>query len=408
MPERAAPNLRLGIKENSNLFLQQLWQVFLIGMTIGVQRTVLPLIAESDFGLVQGSMTLLLSFVVSFGFVKGAMNFLSGQMASKYGRRPVLIAGWVFALPIPVILWLAPSWGWIVAANILLGINQGFAWSMTVTAKHDIVPSSQRGLATGINEFAGYGGVAFAGFLTGWLASGFDPRVTLVVFNAVVVLAGLGTALWAFGETRQFAAAHAAPSAKGMTGWEAFSLVTWRDKRFQALSQAGLIEKFVDVAMWVLVPVYLHAQGVSLFHIGLITGIYGGVWGASQLWTGPLSDAVGRKIPAVAGMLISGVSLLGFVWVDGLIGWGIFAALTGVGMALLYPTLIAAVGDLSDPAWRASSLGVYRFWRDLGYGIGALVIGVFADISGTPEIGFWVVSIAMIGSGLWLARAYRS
>ena len=335
MTKYKATDLRLGIRENANLFLQQLWQVFLIGMTIGVQRTVLPLIAESDFGLVPGSMTLLLSFVVSFGFVKGSMNFVSGQMAGKFGRRPVLIAGWVFALPIPFILWLAPNWGWVVAANILLGINQGFAWSMTVTAKHDIVPSSQRGLATGINEFAGYGGVAVAGFLTGWLASGYDPRSMLVVFNALVVLSGLVTAVLAFGETRQFAIAHAAPSAKSMSGWEVFALVSWRDKRFQALSQAGLVEKFVDVAMWVLVPVYLHAQGVDLFHIGLITGIYGGVWGASQLWTGPLSDALGRKIPAVTGMLLSGVSLLGIVWSQSLMGWGVSAAMTGVGMALL-------------------------------------------------------------------------
>ena len=198
-----------------------------------------------------------------------------------------------------------------------------------------VIEHQLRGLATGINEFAGYGGVAVAGFLTGWLASGYDPRSMLVVFNALVVLSGLVTAVLAFGETRQFAIAHAAPSAKSMSGWEVFALVSWRDKRFQALSQAGLVEKFVDVAMWVLVPVYLHAQGVDLFHIGLITGIYGGVWGASQLWTGPLSDALGRKIPAVTGMLLSGVSLLGIVWSQSLMGWGVSAAMTGVGMALL-------------------------------------------------------------------------
>ena len=398
----------LGLRENAGLFMQQLLQVLLVGMTIGVQRTVLPLIAESDFGLAGGSLTLLLSFVVSFGFVKGAMNFLSGQMAGRFGRRPVLIAGWVFALPIPFILYFAPSWGWIVAANVLLGINQGFAWSMTVTAKHDIVPSAQRGLATGINEFAGYGGVAIAGFLTGWLASGFDPRMTLVLFNAVVVAAGLVTAWAFFGETRHFAhQTAAATGAKPLSGWQAFAMVTWRDKRFMALSQAGSVEKFVDVALWTLVPVYLNAQGASLIEIGLITGIYAGVWGASQLWTGPLSDRIGRKAPAVAGMFLSGLALLGFALFQSLTAWAITAALTGIGMALLYPTLIAAVGDLSDPVWRSSSLGVYRFWRDLGYGIGALVIGLAADMATNVVAGFWLVALAMVVSGVWLAIGYR-
>jgi len=371
-----------------------------------VQRTVLPLIAESEFGLASGSLTLLLSFVVSFGFVKGVMNFLSGQMSERFGRRPVLIAGWIFALPIPVILWLAPSWGWIVAANVLLGINQGFAWSMTVTAKHDIVPSAQRGLATGINEFAGCGGVALAGALTGWLAAGYDPRMTLVLFNAIVVLGGLISAILAFGETKHFAT-KSANGSKPLSGWEAFTLVSWRDKRFMALSQAGSLEKFVDVAMWTLVPVFLYGKGVNFAQIGLITGVYGGVWGASQLWTGPLSDRVGRKYPAVLGMWLSGISLLGFVLMDTTQGWIAAAALTGVGMALLYPTLIAAVGDLSDPIWRASSLGVYRFWRDLGYGTGALSIGIIADISGAAEYGFWFVAIAMVISGMWLAVGLR-
>ena len=410
-----------GIRQNLGQFAQQLIQVLFVGLTIGMQRTVVPALAESEFGLVAGSATLLMAFVVSFGFVKGAMNFVSGRLSETVGRRRVLIWGWCIALPIPFIFLYAPSWNWIVAANVLLGINQGFAWSMTVTSKLDIVRHDQRGLATGFNEFAGYSGVALAGLITGYLASDFDPRMSLFVFGLTIIVLALVSALLFSRETLPWARAesaahksgtHSGPAPRFPTGVsehpsmsEIFALVTFRHRTFSALSQAGCIEKFVDALVWVFFPVYLFAKGLSLVEIGWVVGVYGFVWGGSQLWTGPLSDAVGRKWPIVAGMWICSLGIAATVMVDGVTLWLLTAAVTGVGMALLYPTLIAAVGDISHPDWRGSSLGVYRFWRDLGYGIGALSLGVIADAFGSLESGFWFTAGAMALSGLWVAAA---
>ncbi|GGD47784.1 MFS transporter [Sinisalibacter lacisalsi] len=407
----------LGIRENLRPFLEQLLQVFFVGLTIGLQRTVIPALAESEFGVVQGSMTAIFAFIVSFGIVKGAMNFVSGRISERIGRRRVLIWGWIAALPIPFMILFAPNWGWIVAANVLLGVNQGFAWSMTVTAKMDIVKGSERGLATGFNEFAGYGGVALAGLVTGYLASYFDPRTSLFVFGLAVILLALLAALLAFTETLPYARAEAARHATGATAGpraayvegpdnptsvQIFALVSWRNPTFMALAQAGSVEKFVDALMWALVPVFMVAQGASLIEIGWVTGIYGFVWGGSQLWTGPLSDLVGRKWPTVTGFFLCSGGVLAFPMLATVTGWAAAAAVTGVGMALLYPTLIAAMGDIAHPSWRGSALGVYRFWRDLGYAIGALSMGLIADAAGMLEAGFWFTAIAMAGSGLWL------
>ena len=410
-----------GIRENLRQFLHQMLQVFFIGLTIGLQRNVVPALAEQEFGVPAGSFTLLMAFIVSFGFVKGAMNFVSGRLSERLGRRRVLIWGWIVALPIPFMILFAPSWGWIVAANILLGMNQGFAWSMTVTAKLDIVKPGQRGVATGFNEFAGYGGVALAGLVTGYLASGFDPRLSLFVFGLAVIVVALAVAVLFFEETLHHARAESAAHAAGRhagprprfpagvsdhpSAGEIFALVSFRHRTFAALSQGGLVEKFVDALVWAFFPVFLFGKGLSLIEIGWIVGIYGFVWGGSQLWTGPLSDIAGRKWPIVAGMWTAAAGVAAFVMVEGLVAWSLAAAVTGVGMALLYPTLIAAVGDISHPNWRGSSLGVYRFWRDLGYGIGALLLGLIADTAGSPEAGFWFTAIAMAASGLWIAVA---
>jgi len=410
-----------GIRENLNQFAQQLLQVFFVGLTIGMQRTVVPALAESEFGVPADSAALLMAFVVSFGFVKGSMNFVSGRLSERMGRRRVLIWGWLFALPIPFIFLFAPSWNWIVAGNVLLGINQGFAWSMTVTSKLDIVRAEQRGLATGFNEFAGYGGVALAGLITGYLAADFDPRWSLFVFGLAVILLALISALlfsvetlpWAHAE----AAAHKARTHEGPqprfpenvsehpSTREIFTLVSFRHRTFMALSQAGCIEKFVDALVWAFFPAYLYAKGLSLVEIGWVVGTYGFVWGGSQLWTGPLSDAIGRKWPIVIGMWTCAVGVVAALMVDGIFAWSIAAAVVGVGMALLYPTLIAAIGDISHPNWRGSSLGVYRFWRDLGYGIGALSLGLIADAYSSLEAGFWFTAAAMALSGLWVAVA---
>jgi MFS family permease len=390
----------IGLKENLGPFLQQLLQVFFVGLTLGLQRTVIPAMAETEFGVARGSMAALFAFVVSFGLVKGAMNFVSGRLSDRVGRRKVLICGWIVALPIPFVILLAPSWGWIVAANVLLGINQGFCWSMTVTAKFDIARPDQRGLATGVNEFAGYGGVAIAGLATGYLASQFDPRTALFAFGLVVNLLALGAALLAFAETRP--ETNAASKTPGISAKNIFALVSWRSRDFQALSQAGSVEKFVDALMWALVPVFLAAQGVGLVTIGWITATYGLVWGASQLVTGPLSDRIGRKPPIVAGFAICAAGVAAFPLLSTPLAWAGAAAVTGIGMGLLYPNLIAAVGDLAVPEWRGSALGVYRFWRDLGYAFGALAIGLVADASGSLETGFWLTAGAMALSGLWL------
>lgn len=408
-----------GIRQNLGQFSQQLLQVFFVGLTIGMQRTVVPVMADSEFGMPAGSATLLMAFVVSFGFVKGAMNFVSGRLSERAGRRRVLIWGWLVALPIPFIFLFAPSWNWIVAANILLGVNQGFAWSMTVTSKLDIVRPDQRGLATGFNEFSGYGGVALAGLITGYLAADFDPRSSLFGFGLAVILLALLSALlfskdtlpWARAESEKHkSGTHEGPQPRFPTNVsehpstaEIFMLVSFRHRTFMALSQAGCIEKFVDALVWVFFPVYLHGRGVSLVEIGWVVGSYGFVWGGSQLWTGPLSDAIGRKWPIVTGMWTCAAGIVATMMVEGVIAWSITAAVTGVGMALLYPTLIAAVGDISHPDWRGSSLGVYRFWRDLGYGIGALLLGFVADAFGAFEAGFWFTAFAMTLSGLWVA-----
>lgn len=309
----------LGIRVNLRQLLEQLLQVFFVGLTIGLQRTVIPALAETEFGVVHGSMTAIFTFIVSFGIVKGAMNFVSGRLSERVGRRRVLIWGWLMALPIPFLILWAPSWGWIVMANVLLGVNQGFAWSMTVTAKMDIVKGSERGLATGFNEFAGYGGVALAGLSTGYLASYFDPRMSLFAFGLVVILLALAAATLAFTETLPYARAEAARHKSGTskdpqpryvagpenpTSGQIFSLDSWRNPTIMALAQAGSVEKFVDALMWALVPVFMVAKGASLIEIGWVTGIYGFVWGGSQLWTGPLSDVLGRKWPTVAGFFL--------------------------------------------------------------------------------------------------------
>jgi len=410
-----------GIRQNLGLFAQQLLQVFFVGLTIGMQRTVIPVLAESEFGVPADSAVLLMAFVISFGFVKGTMNFVSGRLSESVGRRRVLIWGWLVALPIPFIILYAPSWNWIVAANILLGVNQGFTWSMTVTSKLDIIRPEQRGLATGFNEFSGYGGVALAGVITGYLAVDFDPRQSLFAFGLVVILLALVSALLFSRETIHWARAESAAHKAGThdgplprfpttvsehpSTSEIFKLVSFQHRTFAALSQAGCVEKFVDALVWVFFPVFLFSKGLTLVQIGWVVGTYGFVWGGSQLWTGPLSDAFGRKWPIVIGMWTCAIGVVATLMVEGMLAWSFTAAVIGVGMALLYPTLIAAVGDISHPNWRGSSLGVYRFWRDLGYGIGALLLGLIADKFGGFEAGFWFTAIAMALSGAWVAFA---
>lgn len=404
-----------GIRENLNQFSHLLGQVFLVGLTIGMMRTVIPALAESEFGVAEGSFMMLTAFVVAFGFVKGTLNFVAGRLAEQIGRKKVLLLGWLAAIPIPLMVLLAPSWNWIVAATILLGINQGLCWSMTQTAKMDITRADERGFTMGMNEFSGYLGVAVAGILTGYLATALGPRMGLFVFGTVVIVLAILLVLVAIRETHAWARAESARHASGrMTGprarlpqnisdtpttGEVFALMSWKDRRMVAFCQAGLIEKFVDALVWVFYPVFLYQQGLGLSAIGWVVGIYGFVWGGSQFITGRLSDHIGRFKPIIWGMWICGGGVALMLLNGGMVVWSFSAAVTGFGMALLYPNLSAAVADISHPDWRSSAIGIYRFWRDLGYGIGALGFGIVAHLTGVVSSGFWFVSIAMFLSG---------
>lgn len=408
--------MQYGIRANLGQVSQQLIQVLLVGMTIGMMRNVVPALAESEFGVPRGSFMLLVAFVVAFGFVKGVMNFVAGRLAERLGRRKVLLLGWLVALPIPALVYWAPSWNWIVLATVLLGINQGLTWSMTQTAKLDLTRADQRGLVIGLNEFAGYVGVALAAVATGYAAAWLGPRAGLLYFGAAVI--GLATLLaafavfetlpWAQGELKQASTVHALRpryptglSAQPSTA-EIFAMMSWRDRRMAALCQAGLVEKFVDALVWVFWPVYLHSHGVSLPGIGWIVGVYGFTWGIAQFFTGKLSDRVGRQLLNTWGMWVCGAGVALLPLGTGNLWWSMSAALAGLGMAMLYPNLSAAVADIAHPNWRASAIGIYRFWRDLGYGLGALGLGAAAALGGSIESAFWFVSAAMLVSGLVL------
>lgn len=408
-----------GVSENIGQFLNQLLQVFLVGLTIGAQRNVLPALAEQEFGLSANSYMLFMTFIVSFGFVKGAMNFLAGSLSEQWGRRPILLLGWCFALPIPFLFLYAPTWNWIIVANVLLGLNQGFAWSMTVTSKVDITKPTERGLATGWNEFSGYVGVALAGIATGYLAADYPPRETLFAFGLAVAAIGLlagylfsaETLYWARAETKGGEASgrmmgDPALRVVAIDGWsmkKAFITVSFQHRTLMTLCQAGLVEKFVDALVWAVYPLFLVQEGLGLVDIGWVVGCYGLSWGVNQLWTGKASDKVGRKSYIVNGMIICGVGVLIFPMDTGMTWWLVCAFISGLGMAMLYPTLIAAVGDVSPAALRGSIMGAYRYWRDTGYAIGALCIGFVADHFGRLEMGFYFVGGAMIVSGLLVA-----
>ena len=412
--------MRFGIRANLAQFLQLLLQVLLVGMTIGLMRNVVPALAESEFGVPRGSFMLLVAFVVAFGFVKGAMNFLAGRLAEDLGRQRVLVLGWLVAWPIPALIGFAQSWSWVVAATVLLGINQGLTWSMTQTAQLDFTRADQRGLVIGLNEFSGYLGVAIAGVATGYLATLLGPRQALLWFGTAVI--GLATLLswrsvaetlpWARDEVKRQATASGAtlrPRYPTMVSErpstpEMFALMSWRDRRMAALCQAGLVEKFVDALVWAFWPVFLHQQGVGLPGIGWIVGVYGFTWGAAQFFTGRLSDRWGRHLLNAWGMWICGAGVALMPLGSGSLWWSGSAAVAGLGMAMLYPNLSAAVADIAHPNWRASAIGIYRFWRDLGYGIGALGLGAAAALGGQMESAFWFVAVAMLVSGAVLLR----
>ncbi len=407
-----------GIRANLHQFVQQAIQVFFVGLMIGMERNVLPVLSQG-FGVPKGSFLYLMSFVASFGFVKGMLNFVAGRLSECIGRKKVLLLGWLAAIPIPFLILYAHNWGWIVAANVFLGINQGFAWSMTVTSKMDITRAEQRGFATGVNEFSGYAAVGIGGLLTGYLSVVLGPREALFDFTLVVIaLAALMAMLfiretlpWAKAESKahvqQTLGQHQSHFPGGVSvypsAWEIFTYVSFRHPTLNALCQAGVTNKIADALLWVLFPVFLHEHGLEIVQIGWVTAIYGAVWGASQLLTGALSDMIGRKKPIVVGLWVLSLGIVSVPLVHGVVAWSISAAVMGVGMALLYPNLIAAVADISHPAWRSSALGTYRYWRDTGYAIGAVILGLVAQWCHSVDAAFWFVAVVLVLSGLFFA-----
>jgi len=408
--EPLARNLDIehGIRNNRQQFTLHLTQIFLVGLTIGMTRIVIPGLAKTEFGLADQAFFLLASFVVVFGIVKAIMNLFAGKLSEQYGRKNILIFGWLIALPIPFLLLYAPSWNWIILTTVLLGFNQGLCWSMALNSKLDLAKTSQKGLVNGVNEFSGYAAVGIAGLLTAYVVNWFGVREGLFYFSLSVILLGLFMAIFFIVETLPWSKLHhqnepiADDKNESKSLSQLFKFATLQNRPLIALNQAGLVEKFTDSIVWIFLPVYFLAQGISLIQAGAIIAIYGVVWGASQLITGPLSDKIGRKALIVWGMWICGAGIMLIPLSQGVFVWSLEAGLIGVGMAMLYPNLGAAVGDFAPSQYRASLIGVYRFWRDSGYAIGALVMGLMAQLSQDLLMPFWFVGIAMFISGMWV------
>ncbi len=381
--------IRLGLREN----WKQFWLLVLVnafvGAMVGLERTVLPLIAEEEFGMVARGA--ILSFIVTFGFVKAGTNFIAGRLGDLFGRKKVLLAGWFFGIPVPFLLIWAPSWSWIVFANVLLGVNQGLSWSTTIIMKIDLVGPRARGLAMGLNEFAGYLAVALAALGTGYVAEVFGLRPEPFYLGIAFVALGLGLTVLFVRETTGHAALEAKdhapgsedPTMKGtLSGREIFTLASWRHPALFGAGQAGLVTNFKDGVAWGLFPLFFAAGGLSLGQIGILTFIYPALWGTLQLWTGGLSDRLGRKSLIAGGMILQALALIMIAAGEEFRIWLVGSALLGAGTALVYPTLLASVADVAHPAWRGSAVGVYRLWRDSGYAFGAIVAGVLADLLG--------------------------
>jgi MFS family permease len=348
---------------------------------VGLERSTLPLIGREDFGI--GSKAAVLSFIVAFGLAKALTNLGAGGFAARLGRRRLLITGWLVALPVPLLIAVAPSWGWIVAANVLLGVNQGLAWSMTVVMKIDLVGPQRRGFALGLNEAAGYGGVALAAAASGWLASEYAARDVLVIAGALIALLALAVSVLFVRDTaghvelEQELRHDETETAPALA--EAFAQATWRAPTLRACSQAGLVNNLNDALAWGLIPLFLAAHGATVGEIGLVAGLYPAVWGLGQIWTGHWSDRAGRRPLIVSGMLMQAAALTALAVSGGAVGASIAAAVVlGAGTALVYPTLIAVISDAVSPVARAPTIGVYRFWRDMGYVAGGVIAGAGA------------------------------
>jgi MFS family permease len=401
--------VRLGLRENLAQFSLLVVVNALVGAMVGMERAILPLVAEQDFQL--AAKTAVLSFIVVFGTTKALTNYLAGRLSDRLGRKHVLVAGWLIAAPVPFLLMWASSWSWVLVANALLGVSQGLTWSMTVIMKIDLAGPRGRGLAMGLNEFAGYVAVAGSALATGFVAAQYGLRPEPFYSGVVFVALGLLLSALVVRETRHHADVESKlqgelPREDAPKPREVFWRTTLLDKDLSSVSQAGLVNNLNDGMVWGLFPLLFAAAGMSVGQIGTLAALYPATWGVAQLLTGAWSDRVGRKWLIAAGMWVQAVGIAVVVASSGFTGYAGGAVLLGIGTAMVYPTLLAAIGDVAHPSWRASSVGVYRLWRDLGYAIGALLSGVMADALGLPA-AIWFVAAVTLGSGLVVALRMR-
>ncbi|WP_324760892.1 MFS transporter [Haloarcula sp. GH36] len=390
--------LRQGIREHLGQFSLHVLLVFATGLTIGSERTVVPVLGEDVLGV--ESFLVIGSFVVSFGIVKSILNLYAGKWGEEYGRKPVLIAGWATALPLPIILIFAPSWGWITVGNILLGVNQALTWSMAINAKIDLAGPDQRGLAVGIDEAFGYTGVAVGAWITGIIAGQWSLRPEPFYFLGVVVVLAFFISIFLIKETVQYAQAEGDDDHHdaNLPFDEVLKRATYGDRTLFAAAQAGHIENFVDTLFWIAVPLYLTSQGLGIAAVGVVVGVHSAMY-FLQIATGGLADRIGRRPPVVAGMFLAGTGVLGMVLVDGYLPWTVLAGVSGLGMALLYPNLMTVPSDAAHPTWRSAGMGVYRMWRDSGYAVGAVLIGLSMEFVNAAA-AFYVTAGLMFASGV--------
>jgi len=400
--------VRLGLRENLAQFSLLVAVNALVGGMIGQERTVLPLLAEREFGLT--AFTAGLTFIAAFGAVKAVTNFFAGTLSDRYGRKPVLVAGWMIGVPVPLLLIWAPSWGWVIAANVLLGVNQGLTWSTTVIMKIDLVGPARRGLAMGFNEAAGYGAVALTALATGFIAENAGLRPEPFYLGIAFAALGLGLSTLFVRETR----GHAQHEAEQHTSNETLSTrevlrrTSFTDKALSSCSQAGMVNNLNDGLAWGLLPIFFADAGLGVSRIGVLAALYPAVWGFGQLVTGGLSDRIGRKPLIVGGMLTQSAAIGWIAATTGFAPWALGAIALGAGTAMVYPTLIAAIGDVAHPSWRARSVGVYCLWRDGGFAVGALLAGVIADRYSITAAIWAVAALTGLSGFIVLVRMYET